>query len=658
MKKGLILALVVGVMAVALPAGAVGPVFSELPSIIIGNTGDTATTTTARTVLRYLNALDLMDVVDWKNDAYTSATYRAYWSDAVDVSGYDVRVSGPTSWIDSLTTPELYLLMDDSAAGFGTPPPASANIVESGNFWVSLMNVSATATSTLTGAPYPPSAFIDSDGVEGWGLITFNESSANRGLGPPVAQSGLTDTATELLLVAAVTSGALQVMPSEPAELDVYSIVGRDDSTTSTWIYHDGNPLSDPSEAYGWLLTLPASGAAWIEPAARAPGDAVGFTASATADPEGLGKTYFGEYSLADGTGNYLYPMTAAGMADRLFTCRVRLRNEDAPTAVLCPGWRILYANVAYTHFGGLEVKTDEDHGAPARGSEFVAQAFWEVPLDTTETGDTGNLASYPFTAYGTTDWRDYSVIFGLMHANTGDYGVLTLEEITIEALDVPTTPVESRTYGDMSTWISSGYASVFPTLFADGSAAMTASNVTLTAGTDSSLTYRLITAFPPAATPLTPPALLASYMPAVDGQLVRMSYSARSVSVATTPIMRLFVHGYMSDFASGANNSRNYYWFDSYGAASDVTCKPSSYAIQDTIPGFENPGVPPATDVTLSTWAYTHTGGWQTGDYMLPDFSAFSTNAYATGSGTHGWQDDSGGVVLSNVAADAFDTW
>ena len=658
MKKGLILALMVGLGIMAGPVMAEAPVFPELPKIIIGNTEDVSAT--SQTVWRYVNALNLLDTVDWKNPTFTSGTYNAYWSGANDQSGIDVRVSGSSSWVDELTAAELVNLTDDTGTSFGMAPPAGSEITGAADFWLSLMNLTATTTNTGTSERYPGNAYLASALITEWGITDVAASVAG-------TVNDLGSTPTVLTLIAAVTSGTGgQVLPSEPAFLEVHNVWGGQDGTTSTLAYHE-YPVEAVDGVSGWFWKPVVADGTWIVPATKAAEPTVGFSVAASDTPTPTG-TFFGEWQMADGgtQDSVIYTADAPSMGGKLFNARLRLSNPTAPTASLCPSYRILYANIAFTHIGGMKVVTAEDLGAPSSGGkDFVAQLFWEVPAGLTESADGGNLSTWPFPSGSisehpdrtatSNEWRDYTLLFNLMHqlGQDGDFGTLAIEEVAIEVIDAPTVPVATPVSYNTTNWLGFGLNGAFPTIFSVGSATICAS-VTITARSDSSLGFRFWQVNPPAAAAIG--GNLADHLGLVDNQLVRFSMSAQSVSVATTPIFRVFLHANSSDPADIAAPALNYDWEDEYGAA-ETFVKPDAWDVTTVVTGFTNPGVPPATAATLSTWIYTHTG-WVTGNYILPDVSIFSKNKYATGTSVHGWEDDGGGVTFDTVAIEAYDSW
>lgn len=661
MKKGLILALMVGLGIMAGPVMAEAPVLTEMPKVIIGSAED-VTTPGGNTVLRYINAIDIGAVVDWGNDSFTSQSYRLYWSSATDLSGIDVRISGTSSFTPELSAAELVAMTDVTTTSFGTPPATAAEILGNGaGNWLSLMNLDATTTNVGTGVRYPPHAYLDAAMIDAWGVTNAAASVAG-------AVNDLASTPTELTLIAAVTSGTTQILPGDPGFLEVHSIFGANDATTDTLAYYEF-PVQSVDGVSGWFWKVTGDDGTWITQATKSAEPTVGYDIALSDDPDTLGRTYFGEWQLADGgtQATVFYPADANGMGGKLFNTRLRLSNTG-PSAELCPSYRILYANIAFTHIGGIQVLTTHDLGAPFSGNDLTVQLFWEVPSQATESADGGNLSTWPFASSSDSEhpdktlpayeWRDYTILFNSFHGpgQGGDFGTLVIEEVAIEVIDAPTAAASTVSYSNLSSWQHFGLSGAFPTLFADGNATPSAASITIQAGTDSSLSFRFYQTNPIEAAAIG--GNLADHMGLVDNQLVRFSYQAQSVNVGTTPIVRVFLHAQSSDLADlqAFRANLNLNWEDEYGAALDFV-KPTLYNITTVVPGFTNPGVAPATATTFSTWIYTHSG-WQTGNYILPDFSVFSSNKYATGSTTHGWSDNGGGVVLSNIQVEAFDNW
>jgi hypothetical protein len=623
MKKGLTLALtMLALTMLVVPASAVAPIIPQPPTIIIGNADDMSTTT-GKSLFRYLDAIDLSTFVDWQNPTYSDQTYRAYASFATDLSGITVKVSGPDSWIDGLTASETSSLVND-----GVEPPAAKNILGAAST-ISLMNVSASTGD-------PASAFLadpDTNGLETFDAATY--------------QPDMAAEPTVMWLAAAVTNpdGGLKV--SAPALVNIYSLLDQDDA----WDYSQYAYVSDDPGAT-WVGSVPAAEGSVTKPGTLAPAGVCGYDVAAVDDP--ANKIIFGQFQLGDGSAT-IFPIAGAGMADKLYNARVRLRNPDAPSADLCPGYRIEYTNNAYTHFGGIEVNTYDDNNAPYAGHDHWAQVYWEVPYEMTEMADGGQLSDWYF---GHTDFRNYTLLFDLFHKQLGDRGLLTAQEVVVEAVDKPTAASSSLTYADMTNWIQAKYAASDPNTFQDGVVTeQTADHITMTAGGGD--------ATPAGSDPngnrfiqVNPPVNAASFttdnMHAVSDTLYQVHCDAQSLDVETTPLFRMYVECYDQDgFAQYLTDPTAYYtniiWFDIFGALEPYAKQPDYWAGRQS--GQNPPGVPPDdAPVTASVWLWSHTQGPNCG--LMPEVSVHSLNNYLNDAG---WQDDDGGVTISNVGVNAY---
>jgi hypothetical protein len=370
------------------------------------------------------------------------------------------------------------------------------------------------------------------------------------------------------------------------------------------------------------------------------------------------GKKIFGSWNLgADGT-KAVFPLAAteAEMAGKLYTARLTLRNDSAATADLCPGYRVEYANAAFTHFGGVEVTTTDAAHAPNQGADYTISVAWEAPFGCLDMDDSGTLADWPLAAGPEDrDRRRYTLLFDLFHSQLADHGVFTLEEIVVQPIDLPTSSESSTVYTNYPDWLKA----VIPgDYFQEGTMAQTASSITIETGSYNPQRHaRFVGAFAPVASAV---GVLNGNPACRSGKLVRLSIQAASVDVETTPMTRLFLHAYMSKTEGTYGQpdfqmTRNTVWFDIYGAlepfAKFITAWGGRTVIDLNQP---NPGVPPeGAGTRLSTWAYSHEGYDEVNDYFLPDVQVLSLNAYADGAS--GWADDSGGVTFSDARIEIY---
>jgi hypothetical protein len=662
--------------------------------------------TVQKSVLRYINAVDLLPLVDWKNPTYGPDTYHFYWSDAMDTTGIELGVAaGIDAWADGLTSPELATLLD-----MGTMPAASQDIFQvEGNTHMGIMNFSAMTSTTGSGlrgtephvypaggdpnpvhrwqepnhpdVPYPPNIALSASEIDIYGL-DYSPSTASSGLyrHPPTSlvndtgmnfnkswakgwsitnqdqilyQSSESDTPTVLTMVAAVTSGSTQVMPSEPGTMEVYSLLDTADSTKSAYIFFQEDL---PGK---WVQSpLPAAGE-FVKPG-RFHTSEVGFDMYNTDNPAGL--VMFASWSLGEDGTAVVFPLSAtdADTADKIYSADLRMVG-DAATADLCPGYRAQYSNQAFSHYGGVEVTTYDPVNAPAVGSDFTLGLAWEVPNDCAGMGDAGGLANWPMDPAGVKDMRTYTLIFDLFHNQYGDDGAFWLETVGVQLLPKPAAGSSPTVYSNYSSWIK---AAIPGTYFDEGDITQTASSITIAAGSyNASFNARFIGAFPPLA---TAPGSLNGNPAITDGKLVHMSMKAVSTNVDTTPIVRMYLMPYMSapqgtwgqpDYQA----LRNITWFDMYGAVVNFCKWPEAWGGRTAVStalGFtqQNPGVPLAgTGSTLDMWVYTHSGYAAAGsdDYFLPNIQVLSNNGYPPTGGAASWPDDAGGITFSEVTID-----
>jgi len=654
MKKGLILALMTVVtVGLTLPVAAEAPVILTLPIVVITNS-DTLDegATTPKTVFRYLNALNIEARVDWRNPTFASTEYRFYWTDLLDTTGIKYLTGHETGWIGALTAGEV-----DDLANLGAEP-AGKDIYQPAGGYLHLLNANALTTTAMAGRPLGPlftGVSIDDIGLD------YNPSVTSPGLPPndtgmnflwawtsgqPLYQTALTAPATELTVIAAVTSGT-QVMASAPETLQVYSI--RDaaaDTVTepgAIYTYYTNAPQGKwnraPNAIEGPLVKPPTQS----DPTGKA-----GFTVLASDNP--AGKIMFASWNLGtNGTGT-VFPMpgNTTAMTGKLYEAELRLRC-DAASANLCPGYRAEFTNVGYTNFGGVEVSTSDAANAPYDNKDFWVTLLWEVPLGCSDMGDTGMLADWPYSGL---DYRDYALMFDLFHNQNLDYGVMTLEEVRVQPIAKPSSVASTFTYSNYASWIGA-FLHASDASFKDGTIAQTSTNVTIQTGsfdTSGATTARFAGAFPPVS---VVPGNLAGNVACLNDEVFSYSCTAASVNIETTPIVRLYLQPMMSRMV-GSQMTRNVIFFTMFGAVDPFAKLKADWGGRITTPSQQpNPGVPPAgAGTTLTHWCYTHGGYNETEDYMVPNIQVLSLNVYPpTGAGSgSGWEDDSGGITFSSV--------
>ena len=397
----------------------------------------------------------------------------------------------------------------------------------------------------------------------------------------------------------------------------------------------------------GWASVFPPPGQ-FVKPGRRAP-DKTGFDVYADDDPGT--QTIFGSWVLGFDGVDAVFPMIAsvADMSGKLYEARLTLRNSGPTTPTLCPGYRIEYTNVAYTHFGGVEAQTTDAANAPFDGVDFTVRAYWEPPFECTDMEDGGILDNWPLSGAGQ-DYRNYTLIFDLFHTQKGDWGTFTLEEVAVQPIPKPTNPEITKTYSNLNKWQTAAIPGSF---FKKGVISIGTGTITIRTGQyDAHFPARFIGAYAPVA---TGPGQLAGNPPCLSDRLAHFSVHAASEFVETTPISRLYLLPYMSRITPPRFQfARNCKWFDIYGALEAYVKFPAEWGGQQPFQVNQS-GVPlDVTGSTLSCWAYTHGGYDEPNDYLLPNISVLSLNRYPPGSGS-GWQDDEGGITFSNVRIEIY---
>ena len=662
--------------------------------------------------------INLVDLVDWRNETFGESTYRFYWSSAGDTSGIKLKVGQSWGEATELSLAQLDALTSPALANYGAAPPDAADILREDNQQMSLLNITAMTLKSGTGVndeewlgyipqvnqnlpdipttipaqsdvitpktgihrytdPNPPAndnpplgtvifgpALINQHGLDfnpsatsdtgmnfnkSWtrGVIPATPSFPTEGL----TQEDMESEPTVLTLIAAVTSGTGMVHPSAPATMDVYSLLG-DDAVGSNYVLDQWGEMDTK-----WNQSLPIPPTStFIMGGSRFSTTGVGFEVRNTDNPAGL--VMFASWNLGtDGSGS-VFPLsgTETDMTGKIYSAEMRLRS-DSPSADLCPGYRCEYANEAFTHYGGIEVTTTDPANAPYLLNDFTAVLMWEVPHDCNDMGDTGTLADWPLAEPGTNaDKRQYGLIFDQFHSKYGDYGVLTLEQVRVEAITKPTGATTSIAYTGLTDWIE---AAIAMTYFGTGSIAQTATAITIQAGTyNAANNARFIGAFAPLSAAAGD---LAGNLAAMNNKVVHLMVDASSVNADTTPVTRLYLTPYMSVPVGNWDDPdfqivRNIAFFDMYGALAQFCKFPPEWGGRNAaVANQPNPGVPTAAGSTLDMWIYTHQGYDEGNDYFLPQVQVMSSNGYPPPTAAGAWPDDEGGIVFSNVTIEQY---
>jgi hypothetical protein len=436
MKKGLILALLmVVVLCLALPAGAVAPLIKEIPNVVIGDTEDVAS---GMTVSRYINAFNLGDasVVDWKNlaaDGYTTDLFHAYFWQAV-TTGTDITTvvfakPGTYGLIDALSVSEK-----DALIAGGAVPAAGTRITTATSMWAS---------------------FLDS------GLDTAITNVYNPDVAGDGHATGNTYKKTAILtLICGVDNGSSLTLDS--GSVDTFTVTsenGVPDGATTVVIVEDIDGADLPTYwTYGTL---------------------VGFTPLlADTDVNGMG---FARRAGTVGASEFFYASWETSyrfdgsetVTDDVYRLVVTAIS-DATTGDLCPGYRLLATDLGVAHFVQMEMRTDGfRQDGTTRNDQFPTEAnapfgggsgttkeikmYWAVPHSLAQMGDSGELNGLSDWVTAATmlppgdsimdDGRDYKLTFAGAGV-PGDWGTLIATNIQVALVPRPDVVTPSVAWG------------------------------------------------------------------------------------------------------------------------------------------------------------------------------------------------------------------
>jgi len=593
MKKGLLALMVVAMVAMAVPAGALAPTIDPLPAVIIGSAGDTADSGgTTLHLFRYNNILDISATsrITWNNAdlGFGPEQMHAYYMMESAIS--PIKASTSQRLVSQISAGEIALIQSD-----GTRPSAAKEITDdAGNggvadFWfLSLVNNASGATDSY-------SATAAANG----------SSAAAYNFDPEVLTLVLVDGDFPTTALAQAETTIYTVADAEdgwsPAALEVLNLNFANNQ--NNWWYNPNLP--------GGAQTLAASSV----------GD-LGLTMNGVASSNVV---YGAWVSSTNGTAaQAVVDVDAAAQAGLVFRGTFTLAGSAA-TQDTTPGYRVMASSEGLTHLAGLAVFAVEGFFGPSQAGNTDAIVYWQTPTTLTEYGDAGALAGGIQTGV---DFRDYILEFDLIDFVPADTGQIGLLNCLVELVAEPEVVSNVITWGSGNTafdgdlqvsgWVNSasdgGLAGVTV-----GTANITANSITMTAGT-SSFGYKAIGMFG-----------TASALPAwTSDQLVRVqSQWATSVTNAT-PTWRMLTLPVNSTGATGAVT-----WFDVYD---NIAIKP-----------LYTPGTiaaaPAAGGSTLNSFIYTHTA--LAGGKLSPNIDCYNIGA------SNGWPSATATLTLSAYGYD-----
>jgi hypothetical protein len=284
-------------------------------------------------------------------------------------------------------------------------------------------------------------------------------------------------------------------------------------------------------------------------------------------------------------------------------------------SAADCPQYRLVYQSIMNTHQGVLWVLTRAgDAGVYAPTSSDAdgidVSAFWEVPTDLSECGDSEALATIgtnatigarPNEAWDLTDdGRDYFLQFDVIDApGQDDDGVCALSNVEVWSMPRPADTTPTDEWGSGGTDFddsSDGFVTITDTAatfglglgFADVSATEIELGSSASGGTGYMYAIPDVTAISGVGTAVA------------DGMLYRVSIDASSDTVNDTGMWRMVT--YLRKTSSGVNT---------HSYSTDQFAPTKTKNVTDPLGGptiMQAPAVPKSTGSTVSVYILAHT--------------------------------------------------
>lgn len=609
MKKGFFVALLmVAVVAMAFPAFAKAPIISDLPDIVIGDTGDiSGSGTTALRLYRYANIFNLSDpAIILTQNGYTLDKLHVFMYRDAATDPINIAASDATAFVDTLSDAQYTALV-----GSGTGPGAAAEITNSAAsfYWLTLMNLTAATGS-------PTNAYAGA-------TVATNGQNQNA----IVAAGGY--GATDLVLLAA--DGDLPTTPTliDQEPFTAYTVLDADDGTSGGF----ESVLSftyDGGAAEQWYYQgQPDPGYPAIPQATNTTNGAIGFNASANPSPAG-----YSSWFLSDNATNAKFLIPAAGMADRVYRARVALIGTNATEGASC-GYRLsaqsyrgaVWTGVSVLAAGGAELDV------PTATTPMEAQIHFAVPSDLNNWADGGIMTTTNWVAddaNAPTDGRNYCLVFDGVDLG-GNTGSLYMDSVAIESYarpaDKATADLEWGGAGTAFNNSPNGYALATAPIagLTLGTGSVSPTGVTLTMGTITSANWQQ-------ASQVT--STVAQKYAEVANDLVRYKVVCSSPAPNSAPNVRFQTQPVLS---TGTFAGDTTIWYDNFGPQglrSVLTVAAATTA----------PASPKVAGSTIDLYRYTMKTAAGT------RFLHFYWDAYGIGSSPNGWPVQNGSVTVSSI--------
>jgi len=625
MKRGLLITLLMmAVVAMALPASATAPTIDPLPTIIIGDADETTGTT--KYLSRYLNALNLLRYIDYNVNGYPLSENKFQVWYTKGASDPSVEASNTSQFLAPLNTTGTVNLAAGAAPGSGN----GDQITAPGFYWLTVMNTALVSTR-------PTDAYSATQAAHGWDKATSPTY--------PATEAGWTAPTDLWLYAANVPSFPTTPSLISTASLTVWTVAGENDSFSATpkaWTEVYEKDFTGGTG--GWFFYSPVGGGIY----ACTPYSVGGIGARLDTNPlPSGGIAYYGTWYMSTDGVNAAFPI--AFDSSVIYRFRAQLKCTAA-SALASPGYRLEYVNNLFNHQGDLLMFTFSTDGdtvyAPFSGNDIDASVVWEAPAEMSQYGAGQILSNFSSINASYGDVRKYSVQFSPVDVETADAGDLLMTAMAIETHVKPAAITPTLHWGtggtafnDVSNGWYLGTADLYGINLGVGST--TAAQLSMGAGnTNAPASLGLPAGAKSGYINAAPNPLLGSVgvssFNLTKNTLMRLTFTARSENVNTSPNMRVGLFGFNpSTWGLRSMRANNTFQGGFSKSMMDAAGGPTK---------GDAPGVPKATGSTAAIYFYTHNAANTAVTRVLPLLDVYNISYFTN------YPQPTGNVVFTDV--------
>jgi len=332
-----------------------------------------------------------------------------------------------------------------------------------------------------------------------------------------------------------------------------------------------------------------------------------------------------------------------------IYRFRAQLKCTAA-SALASPGYRLEYVNNLFNHQGDLLMFTFSTDGdtvyAPFSGNDIDASVVWEAPAEMSQYGAGQILSNFSSINASYGDVRKYSVQFSPVDVETADAGDLLMTAMAIETHVKPAAITPTLHWGtggtafnDVSNGWYLGTADLYGINLGVGST--TAAQLSMGAGnTNAPASLGLPAGAKSGYINAAPNPLLGSVgvssFNLTKNTLMRLTFTARSENVNTSPNMRVGLFGFNpSTWGLRSMRANNTFQGGFSKSMMDAAGGPTK---------GDAPGVPKATGSTAAIYFYTHNAANTAVTRVLPLLDVYNISYFTN------YPQPTGNVVFTDV--------